>query len=58
VAAVVPPENRDMKPKYSVKPKARFIHPAQVQVLRLPADAGVLDKYAESAELNRSDREI
>jgi hypothetical protein len=36
----------------------RFTHPAQVQVRLLPADAGVRDKYAESAELNRKDREI
>jgi hypothetical protein len=30
----------------------RFTHPAQVHVLRLPADAGVRLRYAESAELN------
>jgi len=35
-----------------------FTHPLQVQVLRLPADAGVLFKYAESAELNRRLRSI
>ena len=33
----------------------RFTHPLQVHVLRLPALAGVLLKYAEALDLNRSE---
>ena len=36
----------------------RFIHHDKVQVLRLPADEGVLFKYALSALLNRKLRSI
>ena len=36
----------------------RFNQPLQVHVLRLPAELGVLFKYAESALLNLSDLDI
>jgi|LakMenE01Jun11ns_1017448.scaffolds.fasta_scaffold6555188_1 hypothetical protein len=36
----------------------RFTHPLQVHVFLFPALAGVLLKYAESAELNRKLRSM
>jgi hypothetical protein len=43
---------------YPVPNVLLFTHPAQVHVFLLPADAGVRLRYAESAELNRSERSI